>query len=256
MSKLADRNFDSLMARFERSIYSTQKGDLRLKLLKEDLQSIYNTETTQTIWDAGCGLGQISCWLAEKGHRITLCDISEQMLTRAKNLFAMTGHHGEFFHEPAQSLSARLPLFDLVLLHAVVEWLAEPIATLKTIADRVKPGGHLSLMFYNLNATVYTNVLKGEWRWRHLLDNHHIGKGKRLTPPNPQFPHELVNVLSDCGFEIKMHTGIRVFHDYIRKDIKEKGDSAELLELEYRYCRLPTYRDMGRYVHLLAQRVP
>jgi S-adenosylmethionine-dependent methyltransferase len=254
MSIKQDRNFDSLIKRFEQKVYDTHKGDLRLKLLKEDLIFLQSCVKPLTIWDAGCGLAQMGAWFAEHGHHLTLCDISEKMLVRAQLQFKQADLNADFFHESAQSLALRLPEFDLVLLHAVLEWLAEPVAALQTIAKRVKPGGYLSLMFYNRNAMIYTNALKGGWRWKHLLDDSYLGKGKRLTPPNPQYPHEIVDQLEQWGFTITTHTGIRVFHDYLTQDILEQSDDAELFELEYRFCRMPTYRDMGRYVHLLAHR--
>jgi S-adenosylmethionine-dependent methyltransferase len=258
MSIKQDRNFDSLIERFEQKVYDTHKGDWRLKLLKEDLGDFYNQPQPQplAIWDAGCGLAQISAWLAEQGHHLTLCDISRQMLMRAQQQFEQLGLKAQFFQEAAQSLAPRLPQFDLVLLHAVLEWLAQPMPALEAVARQVKPGGYLSLMFYNRNAMIYTNALKGGWRWKHLLDDSYLGKGKRLTPPNPQYPHEVIARLEQWGFTIARQTGIRVFHDYLSKNVLEDSDVAELFELEYQYCRLPTYRDMGRYIHLLARRSP
>jgi S-adenosylmethionine-dependent methyltransferase len=254
MSKKQDRNFDSLIDRFEQKVYDTAKGDWRLKLLKEDLIILHEAAQPLAIWDAGCGLAQMSVWFAGQGHSLTLCDISEKMLVRAEQQFNQAGLNADFFHEAAQSLAPRLPQFDLILLHAVLEWLAEPLPALQTIARQVKPGGHLSLMFYNRNAMIYTNALKGGWRLKHLLDGSYLGKGKRLTPPNPQYPHEIVALLEQWGFTITTHTGIRVFHDYLAKDVLEQSDDAELFELEYRFCRTPTYRDMGRYIHMLARR--
>ena len=254
MSKKQDRNFDCLIDRFEQKVYDTPKGEWRLKLLKEDLVFLQENIKPITVWDAGCGLAQMSVWFAEQGHSLTLCDISEKMLARAEKQFKQAGLCAEFFHEAAQSLAPRLPQFDLVLLHAVLEWLAEPLSALETIARQVKRGGYLSLMFYNRNAMIYTNALKGGWRLKHLLDNSYLGKGKRLTPPNPQYPHEIVDLLQQWGFTITAHTGIRVFHDYLVKDVLEQSDDAELFELEYRFCRTPTYRDMGRYIHLIARR--
>lgn len=249
-----DRNFDNLVDKFEQQVYDTIKGDWRLKLLKEDLDIFYQMPEPLRIWDAGCGFAQISSWLAKNGHQITLCDLSEKMLARARQEFSDKGIAGEFFHESAQTLAAKIPRFDLVLFHAVLEWLAEPIAGLKTVAEQVKPGGHLSLLFYNRNTMVYTNVMKGEWRWRNLLDDAYLGKGKKLTPPHPQFPHEVIGQLQKWGFTIITHTGIRVFHDYLSKSTLAISPLTELFELEHQYCRIPTYRDMGRYVHLVAQR--
>lgn len=254
MKSLKDRNFDTFVDKFEHKVYGTAKGDWRLKLLKEDLAMFHRADEPLTIWDAGCGFAQIGEWLARQGHRLTLCDLSEQMLDRARQRFLDAGLFAEFHHEAAQTLAGKLPRFDLVLFHAVLEWLGDPLPALQTVADRVKPGGHLSLLFYNRNAMVYTNALKGGWRWKNLLDDSYLGKGKKLTPPNPQFPHEIIEYLRQLGFTIEIQTGIRVFHDYLDKETLERGDQAELFELEYRYCRMPTYRDMGRYVHILARR--
>lgn len=248
-----DRNFDSLIDRFERTVYDSAKGDWRLKLLKEDLQFLYDKDAPLTIWDAGCGFGQISHWLAGRGHYPTLCDVSELMLARAQALFRETGLQADFYHRSAQQLAPELPLFDVVLFHAVLEWLAQPFSTLATVAEKVKPGGYLLLLFYNRNAVVYKNVLKGGWRWQQLLDDSYLGKGSKLTPPNPQYPHEVLAKLEELGFAVKMQTGIRVFHDYLPEHAPAH-DRTRLFELEHRYCRLPAFRDMGRYVHVLARR--
>jgi S-adenosylmethionine-dependent methyltransferase len=122
------------------------------------------------------------------------------------------------------------------------------------VLDKVKPGGYLSLLFYNRNAMVYANVLKGQWRLKPILDDSYIGKGNKLSPPNPQYPHEIEQFLLSRGYEIKAHTGIRVFHDYLPAEARQKTDIDELFRLEARYCRMPVYRDMGRYVHLLAKK--
>lgn len=256
---IKDRNFDRLIDKFEQKVYGTVKGEWRLKLLKEDLQQFHIKPGLIAqpieIWDAGCGFAQISQWLAEAGHQLTLCDLSKKMLNRAQQNFADAQLNATFLHGASQDLAAELDEFDLVLFHAVLEWLAEPKTTLQTIANKVRPGGYLSLLFYNRNTLIYSNVLKGEdWRWQLILDNDYMGKGKKLTPPNPHFPHEVQAWLTDWGFEIQAHTGIRVFNDYLSPEVIANNDAQQLLELEYQFCRQPTFRDMGRYVHFLAKR--
>ncbi len=248
-----DKNFDPLIDRFERKVYATDKGQWRLKLLKEDLQDL-RQQPALSIWDAGCGFAQISRWLAECGHHLTLCDISGKMIERAQREFEQAGLTASFHHQSAQVLARQLPDFDLVVFHAVLEWLAEPLYTLKIISDKVKTGGHLSLLFYNRNAMIYSNALKGGWRIANLLNDSYIGKGHRLTPPNPQYPHIVLDFLTERGFTVIQHTGIRVFHDYLSAEAQTQTDKQALFELEYRYCRQPTYRDMGRYVHMLLQK--
>lgn len=250
---LQDRNFDKLVDKFEKKVYDTLKGEWRLKLLKEDLSELREKAPMQ-VWDAGCGFAQISQWLAEAGHHLTLCDLSHQMLIRARNNFSQAGLEATFIEGAAQDIAPSLQSFDLVLFHAVLEWLAEPRLTLQAVAEKVHPGGYLSLLFYNRNSVIIRNTLRGGWRLPYLLNDEYLGKGKKLTPPNPQIPEEVCKWLSDWGFEIEIHTGIRVFHDYIAHEVLAESELDELLELEYRYCREPTYRNMARYIHILAKR--
>lgn len=253
MSEKQDRNFDDLIDRFEARIYDTVKGDWRLSLLQEDLQALSQTGPL-SVWDAGCGQAQISLWLAQQGHSLTLCDLSGKMLDKARDNFKQAGLKADFHHQSAQSLAIQLEQFDLVLCHAVVEWLADPVSSLLTIADKVRPGGYLSLLFYNRNAMVYSNVLKGGWRLKPIIEDSYMGKGHKLSPPNPQYPHELIELMQQSGFSIEAHTGIRVFNDYLNNQVRADSSESEIFELERRYCRLPTYRDMGRYVHLLLKK--
>ena len=253
MSSKQDRNFDALIDKFEKKIYAGTKGAWRLKLIKEDLPFLQQ-QTPLKIWDAGCGFAQIGQWFAEQDHQLTLCDISKKMLQRAQTNFALAGLQAEFHHQSAQTLAAELPNFDVVLCHALLEWLAEPSAGLHTIAHQVRPGGYLSLLFYNRNAMVYSNTLKGGWRLKNLLNDSYLGQGKKLTPPNPQYPHAVIAEMKQAGFKIIKHTGIRVFHDYLTPEALANSPQDDLFALEYHYCRMPTYRDMGRYVHVLFQR--
>ncbi len=251
---LQDRNFDKLIDKFEQRIYGTVKGQLRLQLLQEDLTALRDGEPLN-IWDAGCGLGQMAAWFAEAGHRLICCDISGKMLARAQQLFDEKALEARFHHSPAQQLAEQLPQQDLILFHAVIEWLAEPLATLEQVADRVKPGGHLSLLFFNHHALIYRNVLRGTWRLRYVLEEKWFGQGKKLTPPHPQKPEVLIGWLERHGFKITHHTGIRVFHDYLEENTLAQTDLKELIEVERKYCRAPTFRNMGRYVHLLARKI-
>ncbi len=248
-----DRNFDKLADKFESRIYGTFKGQLRLELLREDLAPLRRGEPLD-VWDAGCGSGRMALWFAEAGHRVIGCDISARMLEQARKRFAEAGVAIPLYLLPAQELAATLPQQDLVLFHAVIEWLADPEGTLETLIGRVKPGGHLSLMFFNHHALIYRNAMRGEWRLKYLLEEAWRGKGKNLTPPYPQKPETLISRLEKRGFAVRAHTGIRVFHDYLHDDAREATDREELHALERRYCRQETFRNMGRYVHLLLQK--
>jgi len=249
-----DQNFDHLVEKFEERIYGTVKGQWRLKLLKEDLFPLYEREPME-IWDAGCGLGQMALWFAKKGHTLTCNDISYKMLERAKENFSREACRAVFHKAPAQEMAASLPQQDLVIFHAVIEWLAKPLEGFAIVAERVKPRGYLSLLFFNYHSFVYRNTLRGEWHLPFILDESQwYGKGKKLTPPHPQKPEELTAWLERNGFAVEQQTGIRVFHDYMPEEVVAKSDLETLMALEYKYCREPVYASMGRYVHLLARK--
>ena len=248
-----DYNFDGMAEKFEKSIYGTLKGEWRLKLLREDMEALYHGNVMD-IWDAGCGLGQMALWFATKGHRLTCNDISYKMLEKAKSVFKEVQQEGRFYKASAQEMAAELPQQDLVLFHAVIEWLADPLGTLEVVAGCVKPGGYLSLLFFNQHSLIYRNTLRGGWRLRTILDDKWYGRGKKLTPPHPQTPETIEAWLDGHGFEIEVQTGIRVFHDYMAQEVLKETDLDELLALEYRYCRQPTFRNMGRYIHILAKK--
>jgi len=250
-----DQNFDYMVEKFEHRIYGTVKGEWRLRLLKEDLREFYEREVLD-IWDAGCGLGQMALWFAQKGHRLTCCDISYKMLEKTKTSFAKAKCRALFYKAPAQEIAQNIEPQDLVLFHAVIEWLAKPLETLQVVSKSVKPGGSLSLLFFNYHSFIYRNALKGGWHIPFLLDKSQWwGKGKKLTPPHPQKPEELIGWLEMNGYKVEKVTGIRVFHDYMHDDAMKEKSMDELLLLEYQYCREPIYSHMGRYVHILAKKL-
>ncbi|MCF6206152.1 MAG: methyltransferase domain-containing protein [Sulfurovum sp.] len=248
-----DYNFDAMAEKFEKSIYGTLKGEWRLKLLKEDMAHLHAAAPMQ-VWDAGCGLGQMALWFAKAGHSLTCNDISYKMLERAQAHFAKAKCEAVFYKAPAQEVAVTLPQQDLVLFHAVIEWLAKPLETLEVVAGRVKPDGYLSLLFFNQHSLVFRNTLRGGWRLQTILDDKWYGRGSKLTPPHPQTPETIQQWLKTHGFETEVQTAIRVFHDYMSEEALEETETEKLLEMEYRYCRQPTFCNMGRYIHILARR--
>jgi len=249
-----DCNFDTLIDAFKDRIYSGFKGEWRLRLLQEDLHTLYLSEPLR-IWDAGCGMGQLALWFADKGHTLTCCDISAKMLDEAKKAFSQAKTNAHFKQCSVQEMATQIESQDLILFHAVLEWLAYPLQTLSVVSERIKPQGYLSLLFYNYHSFVYRNAIFGEWRLPFIYDESiWYGKGKKLTPPYPQKPEEILVWLKANGFEVVVQTGIRVFHDYMNESTQQNSDIEALMRLEYKYCREPIYRDMGRYIHILARK--
>ncbi len=246
----ADRNFDDLAERFARNIYGGAKGAIRLAVVREQLRPLLEGPPLRVL-DAGCGFGQLGLEFLERGHRVLFNDLSATLLGHAREA---AGDHprARFVHGPLQRLDPALGPFDLILFHAVLEWLAEPRPTLERLVSHLAPGGHLSLMFYNRDALVYRNLLQGNWRKVERGD--WGGHRRSLTPHHPLTLEEVEPWLEACGLTVEGRAGVRVLHDYLRPQLRRERPEEALIELELRYCRHPAYLRLGRYIHLLARR--
>lgn len=251
---MRDVNFDTLVGRFEKNIYESVKGQIRIRLLLEDLHRHVPEldRGSLHILDAGCGTGYLSSKLANTSHQFDLCDISAEMLDLAKTRFASLGEVKSAFHQvPIQGIQEHMnKACDLVMVHAVLEWLASPKEGLTSILGSVRPGGYLSLLFYNQYSLVYRHLIMGNYR--RLNDRPLNGFGGTLTPINPLDPYEVENWLNDANMEIVCKTGIRTFYDYQTRQIKQERSFEDIYEMEARYARQQPFMYLGRYIHFLC----
>lgn len=253
-----DRNFDDLAERLKTKVYGSPKGRLRIDLAWEDmLMHIPGIQggSPMTVLDAGGGMGQISLALARLGHDIVLCDISAHMLREAEACFHNENLESRLtlVHGPFQDLSQSYDqAFDLVLSHAVLEWLADPQASLNDLIPCLKPQGWLSLMFYNVNAMIFQNAIKGNLR--KIKAEQFSGDPQSLTPNRPLDPESVMAWLSAGGISIEQVTGIRVFFDAMRPSVRKDRSYEDILELERTYCRQEPFALLGKYIHIIGQR--
>ena len=165
---MQDRNFDDMAEKFSRNIYGTTKGRIRQAVLGQDLHDLLQTlpQRPLRILDAGGGEGQMACELAALGHKVLLCDLSGEMIRRAEAAALEKGvsDNMQFVQCPAQHIAEHLEQpVDLILFHAVIEWLAEPQQALAALVDCLAPGGAISLMFYNIHGLVMRHMILGNF---------------------------------------------------------------------------------------------
>ncbi len=255
-----DRNFDDIAHKFVKNIYESGKGDIRQTIVWEDLilalTSLNDKKHCLNVLDAGGGLGQISQKIAQRGHQITLCDLSSEMLKLAKADIEKNKLIEQYrlIHSAVQEIGGHLnePV-DLLIFHAVMEWLADPKEALDTLLKQVKPGGVASVMFYNHHGLVLKNVICGNIP--HILEGMPHRRRFKLQPQKGLLPHEVYQWIEDAGFEICGKSGIRSFHDYVGQ-MEYKGDYQyeDVLELERQLCRQEPYLSLGRYIHVWAKK--
>ncbi|WP_323844527.1 methyltransferase domain-containing protein [Microbulbifer magnicolonia] len=255
----SDRNFDDLAHRFRNRIYGGLKGDIRLAVLNRDLAPLLADAATLKIVDAGGGQGQFALDLAEAGHSVYLADISAEMLDLAAERVAerQLQRRVTLLHRRLQELPeiAELQGADLVICHAVLEWLAQPKRAVAQLRSLLKPGGYLSLTFYNRRALEFRLLQRGSFRQldRNIDSDHWGGHPGSLTPQNPLLLEWVQDWLAQSGLNVVAHSGIRCFHDFMTPSIREKLPAAAIVEKELEYSRVDPYRQLARYVHLLCR---
>ncbi|NIY83924.1 tRNA uridine 5-oxyacetic acid(34) methyltransferase CmoM [Vibrio hepatarius] len=255
-----DRNFDDIAHKFVKNIYGSDKGEIRQVIVWEDLEQLLTAVDGDSraleILDAGGGLAQMSQKLAKLGHHISLCDLSSEMLQLAKQDIEKNGLLEQYrlIHSPVQDIERHLERpVDVVMFHAVMEWLADPKSALATVLEQVKPGGAASIMFYNHHGLVYKNVVCGNIP--HILDGMPHRKRFKLQPQKGLKPEDVYQWIEDAGFEICGKSGIRCFSDYIG-NMQYTGDYQyeDVLALEKQLCRQEPYLSLGRYIHVWAKK--
>lgn len=247
---MTDRHFDELATRFAEKIYGGAKGAIRLAVLQADLAEAL-PERPLHVLDIGAGLGHMALWLAERGHQVTVTEPAEPMLTAARERFAAAGQSATFIQAPWQDLLGQLDRrYDLVICHAVLEWLAEPHSILPVLHQLTAADGWLSLAFYNKDALIYRNLLKGHFR--KLRKAEFAGEKQSLTPQRPVDPRELAAQLADT-WQVEHCSGVRVFHDYMPQEFQARAELIDLLEMELAYRRHPAFSGLGRYLHWLCR---
>ena len=261
----SDRNFDDLAPRFANNVYGGLKGALRLAVLQRDLQEFFpqalvtDKHSGLRILDAGGGQGQFGLQLAAQGHFLVLCDISAQMLELARANAAFKGLNSVDFrqcsiqHLSMQVQDGEVQAYDLVLCHAVLEWVVDQQGLIEALLPLVKIGGILSLTFYNRHGLIMKNILRG--KRPHILDADYKPNPGSLTPTRPLDPALVLQAFNSEHWQILCHSGIRVFHDFLLSPQGRAMPEEALIQLELELSRQEPYRSLGRYQHLLAQRL-
>ncbi len=267
--KRADRSFDAIADHFEKKVYGGLKGEIRLAVLRRDIFE-YSSQMSEAlgrplrILDVGAGLAQIAIELAAQCHSVVINDISANMLEKAKASAEKIDKKLDitWYVCPYQALEEKLAQtetetetekFDLIMSHALLEWLAEPAAVMDFFDQHLIDGGALSVCFYNPASFDYRNLIMGNFN---LLDNtdYKADNKKSLTPNHPVAKEEVESWLKAHDYQTVRSSGLRVFHDYAPLKRGGHNDPDAVIRMELRYSQLEPYKWLGRYLHILAKR--
>lgn len=273
-----DRSFDTIADYFEKKVYGGLKGDIRLAVLRRDIFA-YTAQMSKElgrplrVLDVGAGLAQIAIELAAQGHSVVINDISANMLEKAKASAAEIDKNLDirWYVCPYQEIEDKLAIdelqnkdsmakntektakFDLIMSHALLEWLAEPAAIMDFCDRQLAEHGALSLCFYNPASFDYRNLIMGNFN---LLDNtdYKADTKKSLTPNYPVAKEEVESWLTTHHYQTILTSGLRVFHDYAPLKRGGHNDPDAVIRMELRYSQREPYKCLGRYLHIMATR--
>ncbi|MGB2079211.1 MAG: methyltransferase domain-containing protein [Vibrio sp.] len=265
MTENKDRNFDDIAEKFAQNIYGSDKGQIRQTIIWQDLEQMLAQLRSQNpdkaddkfdVLDAGGGLAQMSQQVATLGHRVHLCDLSQEMLSIAQREIERQGLTAQYqvSCQSIQSLTpAEISKADLILFHAVMEWLADPEAVLMHLIRHMKKGAMISVLFYNQHGLVLKNIRCGNIP--HILNGMPHKKRFKLQPTQGLYPEDVTRWMQQAQLTPLGKSGIRCVHDYIG-DQKYMGDytAEDVLQLEQQLCRTEPYASLGRYIHLWGQK--
>jgi 2-polyprenyl-3-methyl-5-hydroxy-6-metoxy-1,4-benzoquinol methylase len=214
-------------------------------------------DRTASVVDIGGGTGGFAVRVAELGHDVTVIDPSPDALAtlvrRAEESGVadrVTGRQGDL----ASLLEMVQPgTADVLLGHGVLEIVEDPAASLRVIAQAMRPGGTLSLLVSQRHAAVVARAMAGHFtQAKALLDDPTGGGVSRRFGAE-----ELAAVLDAAGFATTAMHAVRVFVDLVPSSLVdlEPGADAALVELEQAVADRPEYLSLATQIHALATRL-
>lgn len=236
-------------------------GRIRTDMVSQQL-AWHLPDNKLRILDVGCGPAQTAIHYASLGHDVTGVDFSSEMLNQAQERAKAANVEMQFVESDAMDVPQILSQgsFDLVLCHFVLAYVPDNyVEVVHNLAAMLKQGGYLSLMGTNLNSIVMKKAIFD------LKPEDAIGAETRQKYLNQLFggmayrykPEEIQFALTNAGFRLLQHYGIRIFTDLIHNNaIKHDAEFYEnLLNLEMHYCQQDPFRAIAASTHWVARKI-
>ena len=215
------------------------------------------------VLDLGGGTGGVAVPLAEAGHRVTVVDPSPDALAalarRAREagiVDRVTGLQGD-----GDSLDALLAgrHVDLACCHGTLEFVDDPAATLRAIANALGEGGVLSLLVSGRLSVVFAKAIAGEFAQARTALVDPSGRWGSTDPLPRRFDVEqLESLLADAGFTDVRVRGTNIFGHLVPASlIDSEADRVALAELDDLLVSGPgreVLRTLGNALHVVARR--
>lgn len=215
------------------------------------------------VLDAGGGTGGLAVRLAQRGYRVHLLDIADEMLRLALEKARAAGVEDRvrIRHARVENLAQHFgpETFDAVVCHTLLEYVPAPQSVVSDLAEVLQSGGIFSLVFVNR----YADAMRLALAKRDL-----IAAREALTAtsspadlfgvPRRTFDADMIReMLVTAGVETTAQYGVRIFADYLTNSTWQDDPAAfdALLALETAAAHRFPYRLIGRYGQTIGRRV-
>jgi S-adenosylmethionine-dependent methyltransferase len=212
------------------------------------------------VLDIGGGNGSDAIYFAKQGHFVTCLDYSAAMLAEAKQTAEEQGVAGQITFCQADA-GANQSLFgdqqfDLILCHLMLSFVPSVPQLLKSLHERLAPGGFLSLIGGNRYSEAYLKACQANDLGAAL---NAVGTQEHFYPwfnrALPMFSgEEIIDLLQEYGDTLAGHYGILCLCAYLPNEPKFEAGYFEALEqLEHKLTATYPYYLLARYFHVIVQ---
>lgn len=235
---------------------------MRVELLMEDLEKFIRAKRIRTILDIGAGHAPVTLLLLQRFPQLTaiLVEPSGKLLREGSRLRRMLGIEENRARSVLGTLSTlrRQPeTADLILCHAVANWTPRPMQFIDDLAVYTRRHvRYLSLVVGSSLAKAIRFATQGELRDARvsaLFPGTSVGSLIGKAKVRPLHPDTVSHSLQRNGGKILFRTGIRVFSDYVPKNVLQtpKGYRTAL-RLERSVRQHPDWWRFGQLVHFFV----
>jgi SAM-dependent methyltransferase len=245
-----------LADKFADEAYASVKGYVRTYVMHHHLLA-HLPEPPATVLDVGGGAGHQSFPLAELGYDVTLLDSSPAMLGKARGRVpagarvTLVQADGE---RAAEAVDGRL--FDAVLCHGVLGYLDRPEPMIEQLCLCARPGGIVSIMTGNANASAVRPALEQRWDDALASFDARTEIGVLGAPSRADTVGELSELLRAHDVEPQAWYGVWLFADWLEFSgaTPDRTQAEKIAAAELQASRRDPYRGISRVFHLLGRK--
>jgi SAM-dependent methyltransferase len=246
----------SLADRFVDEAYASVKGYVRTYVMHQQLLEQLPSPPGPLL-DVGGGAGHQSFPLALAGYDVTVLDSSPAMLDKARQRLERLPTEAQrrvtFVEAAGENAAAALDgrQFAGVLCHGVLGYVEQPEPFVDQLCRCAAPGGIVSIMTGNANASAVQPALERRWDDALAAFDTRTGIGVLGVRGRADTVDEVGELLRQHGVEPVRWYGVWLFVDWLEFGGAQVAATAAV-ELEA--SRRDPYRQLSRVFHLVGRK--